>query len=159
MKSSNKNLNRIIYALKHRYGQSLSLLNRFDSTVDTRTGEQRTFYSRVLISKAVVLPKSAARAFVYNSLDPQFKDGGFFDEVDKVIILDQTMIPKSFNVDGDTVVALESKKYLVVSTVKIEESFVLAAIKHVEKYVLDIIPVEVSLSDSFTVEEAVNVQS
>ena len=88
---------KIIYHLKRRYGLSLSYYIPTSQTHDPRTGEISRSYDVFVLHRAVILPTSLERHFVYDlayiAAAKNFTEGAYFDKNIKRIIIDKKDFP------------------------------------------------------------------
>lgn len=81
-----REIEKIIYRLKRQYGVELTLRTPTDNTPDYATGNINRPFTEYIIKRAVILPKALARIFL--STGGTFKYGGYFDETNTYILID-----------------------------------------------------------------------
>jgi len=110
-----------IYQLKKEYGQSITIYKIATSIVDYDTGVKNTTVSFKRVKKAVLLPSSLIRTFVYKSgLDPDFKEGAFIDVNDRIILIDARDI-RNFEIEIDDYIIYDDKRWLVIKSTQFED--------------------------------------
>ena len=95
-----REIRKIIYHLKHRYGLAIVYLEPTAQTHDAKTGEITRQYNQIKIRRAVILPSNLHRAFIYDlayiASSKNFTEGGFFERDFRKILIDRKDFPKDF---------------------------------------------------------------
>lgn len=98
-----REITKIIYHLKRRYGISLSYYEPTSQTHNPRTGEITRNYNKFTMRTAVILPTALSRSFVYDLAyiagNNNFTEGAFFDQNIKRIVIDRKDFPTDFRPD------------------------------------------------------------
>ena len=107
----------VIYPLKRRYGVPATLF-RLDSKIDNiQTGKVQKSYTRVRITRVAALPQNTLRKFIYDlsfiAANKNFTYGGFFDHMQKVLLVDGKDLPANFEIDPNDHFELEGIRYSI----------------------------------------------
>lgn len=145
---------RAIYAAKRLVGKPVILCRTLSNSLDVKTGQQTTTIRSCLIKRAVVMPATSLRNFLYGHSFLQhnrsFAEGGFFDTNTRVVIVDRRDIPMDFVVDQKVHLIVEGKRMEAQAPITHEE-MILFALTGLEYQVDD---VEESVSDDFEVTDS-----
>lgn len=119
MRSQLREIRRIIYVLKRKYGLPLDLYEIQKSDVDVKTGKKTVTKRKVAIQRAVVIPVQIDRKFAYDlsfvAANKNFTYGGFFDTGKRSVLIDKRDLPADFKINNDSKVLFKHKRYSVVS--------------------------------------------
>lgn len=89
----------IIYKLKRQYGQKAAFYVPTQNDHNILTGKITRTYDKTVIKRAILLPATLDRSFVYDlayiASNKNFTGGGFFDRNNRMIILDARDLPKT----------------------------------------------------------------
>lgn len=92
MQNNLREISKILYRLKRQYGLRLDYYRTSLLEQDVETGETLREYSKTTILRAIVLPASLDRDFVYDltyiAANNNFVTGAFFDITKRKILLD-----------------------------------------------------------------------
>jgi hypothetical protein len=88
-----KHIKNNVYRLKQQMGLPIAYHIIDQHAVDTQTGIKNTVLRVIHIKKAIVLQTHEMRSFIYELINRNFREGGFFDPEDRRIIIDT----KDFN--------------------------------------------------------------
>ena len=101
--NNTREISKIIYHLKTRWGFPLTYFNPTSQTHDPKTGEISRLYDQVNINRAVILPTNLHRAFVYDlayiAANKNFTEGAYFDKTLSRVIIDINEFPQGFAPD------------------------------------------------------------
>ena len=112
-------IKRILYRLKTRSTTcKCYLIKESSRTADYAEGEYAVTYATTTVKKAIVLPKTALRHFVYDlsfiAANRNFTTGGLYDRNDLIIMIDSKDLPKNYNIDLNLKVQVANKVYAIV---------------------------------------------
>lgn len=111
----------VIYQLKKEYGKYITIYKNTSNTVDFDTGIKNTVVTFRRVKKAVLLPSNLIRTFVYKSgLDPDFKEGGFIDINDRIMLIDAKDL-RNFDLTMDDYIVYSNKRWQVIKVTEFED--------------------------------------
>lgn len=120
----------VIYRLKRQYGFPLTLHKIISVDRDLDTGDQRNTIRLLTIKRAVLLPTSLMRRFIYDPAylksNKNFTTGGTFDPNNREILLDYEDVGE-FNIEIDDYIIYDDKRWQVtmVSELEYKTAFVI----------------------------------
>ena len=89
-----------IYRFKRLFGRALTFLILETNSHNVRTGAIARTYTQINIKRAVILPPTLDRSFVYDlayiAAGKNFTEGGFFDRTQTMILIALKDLPKTF---------------------------------------------------------------
>ena len=112
-----RNIEKSLYKLRNDYGiNNIGWYHTLSSTTDYTTGVLSPTRTKYTIKRAVSLPMTDMRKFSYalsflGAAGPQFSYGGYFDLVDRVLIIRNKDLPKDFVRDNDDFIIINHKRY------------------------------------------------
>lgn len=110
-----REITKVIYHLKMRWGFTLTYLEPTSQTQNPRTGEISRTYTQHTIKRAVVLPTNLHRSFVYDlayiAAGKNFTEGAYFDKNLKRIIIDTKEFPSGFKPDTNHHMEFDGGRY------------------------------------------------
>lgn len=117
-------ISQVLYNLKRRYGQKITIVRPTAQTVDPTTGATTETSTSIIVRLAIVLPQKMKRDFDYDlsyvAANKNFTYGGFFDVGDRYIIVDRKDLVKDYQPSLDHRVIIGSDIYEVVTFEKFE---------------------------------------
>lgn len=106
----------VIYRLKRQYGRLMYI--RYRQAADQynlETGDITRDLTSIKIRKGVLLPQRVTREFVYDlsfiAANKNFTYGGFFQQGDRVVLIDAKDLPRDFEINGEMYVTIEDRRY------------------------------------------------
>ena len=115
----------IIYRLKRQYGLKLVYYRPETETHNVETGEIHRVWRSFVIQRAVVLPSTLDRSFVYDltfiAANNNFVEGGYFDRNKRNVILDVKDVPKEITPNSNDHVEFGKERYEILSTIFVED--------------------------------------
>lgn len=148
MQNRLREIKKIIYGLKRRYGLFITLFEPGTPVRDLEAGTETIAWTQYSVNKAILLPDNSQREAIYRAFAlGQGKLGVFFDTKTRMLIIDGKDL--SVEPTKDWVVQFENKRYEIKSVEEAEASsaFVLI-IEHLTKY--DAFSTELTVSQSLT---------
>lgn len=110
-----REIRKVVYHLKMRYGLALSYFDPTAQTNDPKTGVITRSFTQINIRRAVILPTNLARTFVYDlayiATGKNFTEGGFFDKNLKQIIIDKKDFPTGFVPNTNHHMEIDGQRY------------------------------------------------
>ncbi len=110
-----REIRRVVYHLKMRYGLAIVYLEPTGQTHDAKTGDVTRQYNQIKIRRAIILPSNLHRAFVYDlayiASSKNFTEGGFFEKDLRRIIIDRKDFPKDFKPDTNHHMEFDGNRY------------------------------------------------
>ena len=123
----------VIYQLKKDYGKPLVLRRAIVNTVDVANGTIQRNYEVQKVRKAVILPGTLSRSFVYDltyvAANKNFAYGGYFDKTTLTIILGLRDIIGDITIEWHAVIG--NKRYEIVNVDKSDDAYVIQ-VKYIE---------------------------
>lgn len=121
-----RQIRRVLYKLKRRFGKPIHYVRIINpGTVNLDTGKRDIEQlDSTFIRKVVVLPKRMQEKFVYDlafiSANRNFTEGGFFDRVDCVFLIDARDLKVRVDTTNDYII-WSNERYNVLDYWKVEE--------------------------------------
>ena len=122
-----KHVKNVVYSLKRRYGQAVTLTRQTVAGTPDYTSGVITGRVTVdqLVKKAILLPARGMRTFNYDlsyiAANKNFTYGGLYDKFQRRLIIDQKDVPSTFTIDLDITVTIGTRKYEVKEMQEYEE--------------------------------------
>ena len=141
----------VIYRLKRQYGFQLTLYKILNVDKDLDTGEQRDNVKLLTIRRAVLLPSSLTRKFIYDPAylksNKNFTTGGTFDPNNREILLDYRDVGE-FDIEIDDYVIYDRKRWQVVEVIELEykTAFIIKVTESKGSEAVDVTDISHSLS-------------
>ena len=114
-----REIRKVIYHLKMRYGLTLEYFDPTGQTHDPKTGAITRQFTQITINRAVILPTDLSRSFIYDlayiASNKNFTEGGFFDKNLKKIIIDKEDFPQDFLPDVNHHMEFDGGRYEILS--------------------------------------------
>jgi len=86
-------ISQVLYRLKRRYGEPVTIYYRISSTTNLETGVKSVIADSVDVARVIVLPSKIHREFVYDltfiATNKNFTYGGHFDTTERQLIFDR----------------------------------------------------------------------
>jgi hypothetical protein len=102
-----------LYDLKSRYPTEVDIYQYVTNCTDPKTGIRTTTKKVINVRKAILLPTSLTRSFIfrrdYMTANKQFTFGGLFDIDTRVLIIDADDI--DVKIEKDNYIVIRDKKY------------------------------------------------
>lgn len=145
---------RAIYAAQRLAGRPVLLCRASNISLNASTGEQTNSLVQVKVRKALVLPASSLRSFLYGrpeiSSGRSFVYGGFFDAASQVVLVSRRDIPNTFTLDQNAYLVIDGRR-LEIKQPSVFEEFVIFEMTGLERAVDE---VNESVGDNFNVTDA-----
>lgn len=129
MSASFRQLRRVIYALKRKWGQALTLCRSTNISVDTETGKATSTLTKLEVRRAIILPVTSLRTFAYDlsfiAANKNFTWGGLFDTKTRIALISRRDAP-SFTFDQDMWVMFKGKRMEVKNVTEFEDEEIVA---------------------------------
>jgi hypothetical protein len=105
----------LIYKFKRMFGQKVDFYVPVRSDHNILTGQIIREYDKITIKKAIVLPKTLDRSFVYDlayiASNKNFTGGSYFDRNQRVMILDAKDLPKTLKLKIKMHIEFEDERF------------------------------------------------
>lgn len=109
----------LLYKLKRNFGRKLTLRKFVSVTQDVTTGKQTQVFTSHAIRRAIVMPYSRARDFIYDltfvAANKNFTYGAFFDRASTAVIIDKADIP-DLTIQPEDDLVIDEVRYQIVNT-------------------------------------------
>ena len=120
-------IKRVLYKLKRSYGLPVQYYVVTESVTNPATGDKTTTYSKVDITRAIVLRAREYRSFVYDlayiSANKDFTTGGFFDPEDRQVIIEASDVAVDFEPNIDDFIIFQNCRYDVKEVLHFEDNY------------------------------------
>ena len=111
---ANQTMKRILYSLKHMFGQEIEIVWQSSNTRNLETGIKTVAKDSVMVRRGIVLPSKIKTSFSYDlafiAAAKNFTYGALFDETRRRFIFDRSDLPSGFEI--------KTHYYLVVGGVR-----------------------------------------
>lgn len=105
----------ILYRLKRNFGLSATLRRPVSNNHDIKTGDITRTFTDYAIQKAIMLPTSNLRSFIYDlsyiAASKNFTYGANFDKRTRAIIIDVKDLPSGFILTTNDHIVFENRRY------------------------------------------------
>lgn len=118
-------MKRVIYTLKRKYPQPVTLCRTSNDQLDFKTGLQKSDLTKCEVKRAVILPAKSMRDFAYDlsyiAANKNFTYGSFFDHRLRIILVDQKDVT-GFTLDNKAYVIFNDRRYEIKEIKEYEET-------------------------------------
>lgn len=119
------NIKRSLYSLKRQFGQPIVLSQPISNVNNVMTGEISIVYTDYSIKRAIVLPSTLVRKFVYDlsfiATNKNFTYGGYFDRFSRLVIIDKKDIQNN-ELELDWICTFDDIKYQIQTIEETEDN-------------------------------------
>jgi len=138
---------RLIYRLKRDKGVPLSFYQPVNTSQDLKTGVVSRAVTVTNIRRAIVMQSRQLRDFEYDlsfiAANKNFTMGGYFDQTDRVVLIDAKDLPSGFKLDLNDYVQTGNRRYNVLEGTELEMDdifvFKIREIKERQKQLIHIV--------------------
>lgn len=107
----------VLYRLKRSFGLPMIYRRRLSDTYDLETGALTAVVVDIPIRRGILMPLDQVRKFAYDltyiAANKNFTYGGFFDKLAKVVILEQSDLPRHFQPNLNDFIIIDSVEYCI----------------------------------------------
>lgn len=115
----------ILYRLRRNYGIPIAYIRPTTATHNVETGAISRSFQQINIKRAIVLPTTQIRDFVYDlayiAANKNFSSGGLFEKSNRTIIIDARDFPKTFEPDLNDHIEFDSQRWEIVKISRAED--------------------------------------
>jgi hypothetical protein len=119
-----REMRRLLYALKRRYGGSIVVYKLLDSQTDPRTGRKTVSVKEAQVPRAVVMPARSARKAVrgisLTSANKEMVAGGTYDSSTRDFIIERADLLGITTLTADDWLVYNGRKYQVAAVDEVE---------------------------------------
>jgi hypothetical protein len=107
----------VLYTLKREYGFAINIVWKVSDAPNYRTGKRNVAQDSVSVDRAIVLPASTQRDFVYDltfiASNKNFTYGGLFDKNRRRVFIDKSDLPTDFEIKIGYYLIIKGKRFEV----------------------------------------------
>ena len=137
MNNALREIKKMLYRLKRRYGEVVTLYVPQSTTPNLQTGSQTRSFKSYRINKAIPLPEKQVSRFVYDlafiAANRNFTQGAYFEQGTRQILIDRADLPSGVTITQDCVIHFQNQRYEVsnISEAEVDAGY-LVTVKRVQ---------------------------